>query len=117
MPTPIQRLVTVGNVAANTSVELLSAAANYFYLCAVSACNRGTTAASIKIWVKPSQAANNNDSSMSFYAYDVVLGPSDVWESIRFSVNPGDILYARATTSNVGFTVNGLDQLYEMLNR
>ena len=115
MPMPIKRLATVGTVAVGTNVALLSPTTGYWYLCSVTAANRGTTTAYITIWIKPSGATSNAETQMSYYAYQIPLAPSDVWESLRFGLNPGDILYANASTTAVGFTVNGIDQLNDML--
>jgi hypothetical protein len=99
----------LSNPAANDDVAIATFSAPY--LVSVTAANKaGTTTpvCKVTIYVVP-----NNATVAAQYAYiaaNITLTVGQSFETFRFATNAGDTLYVRATTANVSFSVNGVEQ-------
>ena len=105
---PISRL-GVANPAANTATTLYSPI--YAAFVSVLVANKSTSTAvvpTVDIYVVPS-----GSSSVSQHGYIVAnlqIGAGQAFETFKFAVNPGDVLWVKATTADISFSVNGTIQ-------
>lgn len=98
----------IANTAANTDTNIFTATDPY--LVSVIATNKSTTtAATLRVWVKPSGATQ--ESEYAFIIYDLPIEASNSYETFRFAVNAGDEVYVRSSTANISWQSYGLVQL------
>lgn len=88
----------------NTDTTVYTADASY--LSSVIATNKGTTEATVRVWVVPLGASTSAD--YGYIMYDVPLPASNSIESHRFAIKLGDVVRVRANSSNVSFSLNGV---------
>jgi hypothetical protein len=97
--------LALSNPAATTDILLYTSTRNS--LISIIATNKSAvTAASVRIWVKPSGATL--ESQYSFMAYDTVVPISNTLETFRFPIMNNDQVYIRSSTANVSFSLNGI---------
>ena len=71
----------------------------------ITVCNRGATAATYRIAVRPNGAAISNE---HYVAFDVSLAPNatDTY-TIGLTIDAADVLTVRASTANLSFNAYG----------
>ncbi len=79
------------------------------HLVSVIVANKATETATFSIWVAP--GGTNTEGGRGYIAKDQYSAPSNSFETFRFPLNTDDDLYVAASTSNLSFTVVGVDQL------
>jgi hypothetical protein len=100
----INRLA-LANPAASTDTLLYTSNRNA--LISIIATNKSaSTAASVRIWVKPSGATL--DSQYSYMTYDTTIPILNTLETFRFPIVDGDQVYVRSSTANVSFSLSGI---------
>lgn len=93
------------------NVDTVIASFSAPYLVSVIAANKAITATpvcKVSIWVVPSGATQA--SQYVYIGYNLTLSVGQSFETFRFAVNEGDTVYVKATTSNVSFACNGVEQ-------
>lgn len=98
--------LALSNPAANT--DTLAHTAVRQSLVSVIATNKSTTAATVRIWIKPDGATTV--SQYAFLAYDTVLPPNNSLETFRVALEVDDELYVRSSTADVSFSVNAVHE-------
>jgi len=99
----------LSNPAANTDVALATFSAPY--LVSVTAANKSvlsTPVCKVSIYVVPNNAVV--ESQYAYVAYNITIGVGQSFETFRFATNAGDTLFVRATTADVSFAANGVEQ-------
>ena len=74
----------------------------------IIAANKSADPATIRVWVIPldQDAAPANH---SYVSYDTPVGGNDSLETFRFPVMTGDKVYVRASSSDISFSLSGID--------
>ena len=67
-----------------------------------------TSAVKVNIWIRP--LVFNSNADKIYIAENLLIGAGQSFETFRFAVNAGDIVYVRATTNEVSFSCNGIPQ-------
>jgi hypothetical protein len=99
----------LANPAANNDFPIASLTAPY--LVSVTVANKSaqsTPVCKVSVYVVP-----NNATVSSQYAYiasNITLSVGQSFETFRFATNAGDTVYVRATTGDVSFAINGVEQ-------
>ena len=102
----IERLA-ISNPEANTNTSIFTSSGTY--LASVIAANKSTTEnATISVWVAP--LGSDTAGGRGYIAANVPLSVSNSYETFRFSVNNTDVVHVEASTANVSFTIQGIDQ-------
>jgi hypothetical protein len=97
--------LALSNPGATTDTLLYTSTRNA--LISIIATNKSaSTAASVRIWVKPSGATL--ESQYSYMAYDTTVPILNTLETFRFPIVNGDQVYIRSSTANVSFSLNGI---------
>jgi len=97
--------LALSNPGATTDTLLYTSTRNA--LISIIATNKSaSTAASVRIWVKPSGATL--ESQYSYMAYDTTVPILNTLETFRFPIVDGDQVYIRSSTANVSFSLNGI---------
>jgi hypothetical protein len=105
---PIQRLGILNPVANDVTPLVTFSAA---YLVSVIVANKATTTTpltKVSIWTVPSGATI--DAQYSYLAFNLQVPLGSSFETFRFAVNPGDVIYVRSTVSTASFTCIGIPQ-------
>jgi hypothetical protein len=105
---PITRLGVV-NPQANIDTPLVSFLEPH--LVSVIAANKSVTASpqtKVSIWVQP--ANTTIAAQYAYIGFNINLSVGQSFETFRFAVNTGDILYVRSTVSTVSFSCSGIVQ-------
>ena len=99
----------VATPAANTSTQLT--AVSNSYLTSVIVTNTSTSATpvcKVDIYIVPNGAVSSSD-----YAYicsNLLIGTGQSFETFRFALNSGDIIYVKSSISGTSFSAQGLLQ-------
>jgi hypothetical protein len=101
----ISRLAT-SNPASDTDILLYTGARTT--LTSVIATNKSSTAATIRVWVVPADQ-DPTTGNLVHISYNLNLPGADSIETFRFPILFGDRVYVRASTSNISFTLSGID--------
>lgn len=101
----ISRLAT-NNPAANSNILLYIAPRTI--LCSVVATNKISTPATIRVWVVPLDQ-DANSALFSYITYDTAIGGNDSLETFRFPIMTGDKVYIRSSSSDISFSLSGID--------
>jgi hypothetical protein len=99
----------LANPVANDDVALATFSAPY--LVSVTAANKSvlsTPVCKVSIYVVPNNAVV--ESQYAYVAYNITIGVGQSFETFRFATNAGDTLFVRATTADVSFAANGVEQ-------
>jgi hypothetical protein len=99
----------LSNPAANEDIAIATFSAPY--LVSVTAANKSvlsTPVCKVSIYVVPNNA--EVVTQYAYIAYNISIGVGQSFETFRFATNAGDTLYVRATTADVSFAVNGVEQ-------
>lgn len=100
----INRLA-ISNASANTDTVLYTAVRNC--LTSVIATNKSNSQSLIRIWIVP--AGQSGDSTKWMHiAYDSVVTGSNSLETFRFPLENGDLVYVRADSANISFSLSGI---------
>ena len=77
-------------------------------LTSIIATNKSSTSATIRVWVVPldQDAVPANHVHI---AYNSAVGANDSLETFRFPILVGDKVYVRASTSDISFSLSGID--------
>jgi hypothetical protein len=81
------------------------------HLVSVIVANKATTTTpltKVSIWVVPSGATI--DAQFSYVAFNLQVPLGSSFETFRFAVNPGDVIFVRSTVSTASFTCIGIPQ-------
>ncbi len=105
---PIQRL-GLSNPDANTDTALLTFSSPYLVsVVAASKAISATPACKVSIWVVPANAVISTQ--YAYIAFNLAIPLNSSFETFRFAVNSGDILYVRSSVDTTSFSVNGIAQ-------
>jgi len=99
----------LSNPAANDDVVIATFSAPH--LVSVTVANKATTTTPVckaSVYIVPSNATD--PAQYAYIAYNITLSVGQSFETFRFATNAGDTLYVRATTDNVSFAANGVEQ-------
>ena len=77
-------------------------------LSSVIATNKSSTPATIRVWVVP-LGQDSITANHVYIAYNSAVGANDSLETFRFPVIVGDKVYVRASTSDISFSLSGID--------
>jgi hypothetical protein len=95
----------IADLAAATNTTLYTVPASTFSVVTVSVCNRGATAANIRIAI--ASAASPADSE--YIEYDVSLAAKGVVERTGIVMDAGKLLVVRSSAINVSAVVYGIE--------
>jgi hypothetical protein len=101
----ISRLAT-SNPAANTNILLYTGSRTI--LTSVIATNKSSNAATIRVWVVPIDQ-DSTPANHVFISYDVSIAGNDSLETFRFPVMNGDKVYIRSSSTDISFSLSGID--------
>jgi len=101
----ISRL-SISNPALNTDTLLYTGLRTI--LASVIATNKSNDDSNIRVWVVPADQDPTTGNLMHI-SYNLNLPGADSIETFRFPVLFGDRVYVRASTSNISFTLSGID--------
>ncbi len=101
----ISRLAT-SNPAANTNILLYTGSRTI--LTSVIATNKSSDPATIRVWVVPIDQ-DSTPSNHVFISYDVSIAGNDSLETFRFPVMNGDKVYIRSSSTDISFSLSGID--------
>lgn len=100
----INRLA-ISNASANTDTVLYTAVRNC--LTSVIATNKSNSQSLIRIWVVPSGQSGDSTKWMHI-AYDSIVTGNNSLETFRFPLENGDLVYVRADSANISFSLSGI---------
>ena len=95
----------VADLAAATNTTLYTVPASTFSVVTVSVCNRGATAASIRIAV----AASATPADSEYIEYDVSLAAKGVVERTGIVMDAGKLLVVRSSAVSVSAVAYGIE--------
>ena len=98
--------LALANPAANTNTLLHTATRQS--LVSVIATNTAATNATIRIWVQPH--GSSSPSQYAYQAYDTALPANNSMETFRFALESEDVIYVRASTANISFSLNAIHE-------
>lgn len=102
----IERL-NISNPSANTNTSLFTS--DGAYLMSVIVTNKSTTDNAVfSVWIAP--LGDDTTSGRGYIAANLPLAVTNTYETIRFAVNSTDVVRVEASTSNLSFTAQGIDQ-------
>jgi hypothetical protein len=101
----ISRLAT-SNPAANTNILLYTGSRTI--LTSVIATNKSSDPATIRVWVVPIDQ-DSTPANHVFISYDVSIAGNDSLETFRFPVMNGDKVYIRSSSTDISFSLSGID--------
>jgi len=101
----ISRLAT-SNPAANTNILLYTGSRTI--LTSVIATNKSSNAATVRVWVVPIDQ-DSTPANHVFISYDVSIAGNDSLETFRFPVMNGDKVYIRSSSTDISFSLSGID--------
>jgi hypothetical protein len=104
-------ITRLGVVNPLQNVDSVIASFSAPYLVSVIAANKAITATpvcKVTVYVVPNGATQA--SQYVYIGYNISLAVGQSFETFRFAVNAGDTVYVQATTSNVSFACNGVEQ-------
>jgi hypothetical protein len=101
----ISRLAT-SNPAANTNILLYTGSRTI--LTSVIATNKSSGPATIRVWVVPIDQ-DSTPANHVFISYDVSIAGNDSLETFRFPVMNGDKVYIRSSSTDISFSLSGID--------
>jgi hypothetical protein len=100
----INRLA-ISNASANTDTVLYTSVRNC--LTSVIATNKSNSQSLIRIWIVP--AGQSGDSTKWMHiAYDSIVTGNNSLETFRFPLENGDLVYVRADSANISFSLSGI---------
>jgi hypothetical protein len=100
----INRLA-ISNASANTDTVLYTSVRNC--LTSVIATNKSNSQSLIRIWIVP--AGQSGDSTKWMHiAYDSIVTGNNSLETFRFPLENGDLVYVRADSANISFSISGI---------
>jgi hypothetical protein len=100
----INRLA-ISNASANTDTVLYTAVRNC--LTSVIATNKSNSQSLIRIWIVPSGQSGDSTKWMHI-AYDSIVTGNNSLETFRFPLENGDLVYVRADSANISFSLSGI---------
>jgi hypothetical protein len=101
----ISRLAT-SNPASNTNILLYTGSRTI--LTSVIATNKSSDPATIRVWVVPIDQ-DSTPANHVFISYDVSIAGNDSLETFRFPVMNGDKVYIRSSSTDISFSLSGID--------
>ena len=101
----ISRLAT-SNPASNTDILLYTGSRTI--LTSVIATNKSSNPATIRVWVVPIDQ-DSTPANHVFISYDVSIAGNDSLETFRFPVMNGDKVYIRSSSTDISFSLSGID--------
>jgi len=101
----ISRLAT-SSPASSTNVLLYTGTRTI--LTSIIATNKSVDSATVRVWVVPLDQ-DSNLSSHVYISYDVPINGKNSLETFRFPVLLGDKVYIRASSSDISFSLSGVD--------
>jgi hypothetical protein len=101
----ISRLAT-SNPASNTNILLYTGSRTI--LTSVIATNKSSSPATIRVWVVPIDQ-DSTPANHVFISYDVSIAGNDSLETFRFPVMNGDKVYIRSSSTDISFSLSGID--------
>jgi hypothetical protein len=105
---PIVRLGAANTAAATDTILATFTGEHLVSVIAANTSIATTSAVKVNIWIRP--LVYNSDADKIYIAENLLIGAGQSFETFRFAVNAGDIVYVRATTSEVSFSCNGIPQ-------
>jgi len=96
--------LAVGTPSANTDTLLHESTRGS--LISVMATNKSSSAATVRIWVKPNGATT--ESQYAYVSYDTPVPGNNSLETFRFAIENQDEVYVRSSTANVSFSINAI---------
>lgn len=100
----INRLA-ISNASANTDTVLYTAVRNC--LTSVIATNKSSSQSLVRIWVVPS-GQSGTPAKWAHIAYDSIVTGNNSLETFRFPLENGDLVYVRADSANISFSISGI---------
>jgi hypothetical protein len=101
----ISRLAT-SNPASNTDILLYTGSRTI--LTSIIATNKSSSPATIRVWVVPIDQ-DSTPANHIFISYDVSIAGNDSLETFRFPVMNGDKVYIRSSSTDISFSLSGID--------
>ena len=95
----------VADLSAATNTTLYTVPASTFSVVTVSVCNRGATAATVRIAI----AASASPSDSEYIEYDVSLAAKGVLERTGIVMDAGKLLVVRSSAISVNAVVYGIE--------
>jgi hypothetical protein len=99
----------VANPSANTPTALY--AASYATLASVVVANKSTSTSvlpEVDVYIVP--LGSTQELQYAYIVKNLEIQSGQSFETFKFAVNASDVVYVRATTADVSFSVNGLIQ-------
>jgi fumarate hydratase class II len=103
----ISRLA-VSNPAQNTDTLIYTRSGSRDALASIIATNKSSDAATIRVWVVPS-GQDATPANHATIAYNSSVAGNNALETFRFPVTPNDKVYVRSSSSDISFTLSGID--------
>ena len=95
----------VADLAAATNTTLYTTPASTFSVVTVSVCNRGVSAANIRIAI----AASASPADSEYVEFDVSLAPKGVLERSGIVLDAGKLIVVRSSATSVNAVVYGIE--------
>jgi hypothetical protein len=99
---PVKRLGTA-NPIANTAVVLTTS--DVSGVASVIVANKGAIAAQVTVYVEPF-ASGGNPANRAYIVNALEVGVGQSFETFRFAVDVGDVIFVAASTADCGFSTN-----------
>lgn len=77
-------------------------------LASIIATNKSNDSATFRVWSVPI-GEDSITGSLMYISYDVILPGKESIETFRFPIMTGDQIYVRSSTSDISFTLSGID--------
>jgi hypothetical protein len=104
-------IVRIGASNPTAETETILATFTGEHLVSVIAANKtisSTSSTKVDIWIRP--LVFNSDLDKIYIAQNLLIGAGQSFETFRFAVNAGDVIYVKSTSSDISFSCNGIPQ-------
>jgi len=99
--------IAISNPSLDTNTNIYTASSAY--LVSLICTNKSSVGDSyVDIWIAPSDTGT--ESLWGYLAKDLVLPPTNSFETFRFALNASDYLYVKCVSESVSFILEGIDQ-------
>lgn len=99
--------IAISNPAVDTNTNIYTASASWIVsLICTNKSNSGDSY--VDIWIAPSDTGT--ESEWGYIVKDLVIPPTNSFETFRFALNISDYLYIKSQNEEVSFLLEGIDQ-------